>query len=373
MKFCVITHVEHVVKDDLYYAYGPYVNEMNIWFKYVDEVILVAPLLNKNSANPIYSPYSFKKLNFIKIPSIHLTSIKGIVQTFFSLPIIIVQIFKVFKNSDHIHLRCPGNIGLLGCFVQIFFPNKPKTAKYAGNWDPKSKQPWSYRLQKWILNNTLLTKNMQVLVYGEWPNTSKNIKPFFTATYSDIQKELLAPRDLNGLIKFIFVGTLSQGKQPLYAIQLVEKIKRLGVNAQLELYGEGKERLGIEKYIEDNELESIIFLKGNQSKETVERAYKESNFLILISKSEGWPKVVAEAMFWGCVPLTTNVSCVKYMIGERSRGVLLQQNLEKDANDIVELIVNTERYKKMCEEGQNWSQKYTLDYFESEIVKLIKK
>jgi hypothetical protein len=33
-----------------------------------------------------------------------------------------------------------------------FFPNKPKTAKYAGNWDPKSKT-WTYMQQK-ILSNT---------------------------------------------------------------------------------------------------------------------------------------------------------------------------------------------------------------------------
>ena len=70
-------------------------------------------------------------------------------------------------------------MGLIGAIVNILFPNKQKTAKYAGNWDPKSKQPWSYRLQKWILSNTFLTKNMQVLVYGEWPNQTKNIKPFF--------------------------------------------------------------------------------------------------------------------------------------------------------------------------------------------------
>ena len=77
---------------------------------------------------------------------------------------------------------------MLGCFIQILFPNKPKTAKYAGNWDPKSSQPTSYRIQKWILNNTILTKNMQALVYGEWEGNSKNIKPFFTATYQEKEK-----------------------------------------------------------------------------------------------------------------------------------------------------------------------------------------
>ena len=42
--------------------------------------------------------------------------------------------YKAMKWADHIHLRCPGNIGLLGCIVQIAFPKKVKTVKYAGNW-----------------------------------------------------------------------------------------------------------------------------------------------------------------------------------------------------------------------------------------------
>ena len=74
--------------------------------------------------------------------------------------------------------------------VQIFFPKKNKTAKYAGNWDPHSKQPWSYKLQRWILQNTFLTRNMTVLVYGEWPTMSSNCRSFFTATYRDSDKKL---------------------------------------------------------------------------------------------------------------------------------------------------------------------------------------
>ena len=38
-----------------------------------------------------------------------------------------------------------------------------------------------------ILSNTFLTKNMQVLVYGEWEGSSKNVKSFFTATYSELE------------------------------------------------------------------------------------------------------------------------------------------------------------------------------------------
>ena len=33
--------------DGKIYGYGPYIKEMNLWFKYVDEVILVAPVSQK--------------------------------------------------------------------------------------------------------------------------------------------------------------------------------------------------------------------------------------------------------------------------------------------------------------------------------------
>ena len=44
---------------------------------------------------------------------------------------------------------------------------------------PKSKQPWTYKLQKWILSNTFLTRNMQVLVYGEWESELQKYKTLF--------------------------------------------------------------------------------------------------------------------------------------------------------------------------------------------------
>jgi hypothetical protein len=52
------------------------------------------------------------------------------------------------RVADHIHLRCPSNI--VGLLVQILFPNA-QVLLNAGNWDPKSKKPWSYQLQQWIL------------------------------------------------------------------------------------------------------------------------------------------------------------------------------------------------------------------------------
>lgn len=370
MNFVIITHVQHIKENSKYYGYAPYVREMNIWLKYVDQVTVVAPI-EKIKLDNIHLNYQYKNIKFKEVPNFNTTSFFNLFKTLFKLPSVLWTIFLAMKKADHIHLRCPGNMGLLGCLVQILFPNTPKTAKYAGNWDPNAKQPFSYKIQKRILNNTFLTKNMQVLVYGEWEGSSKNIKPFFTATYSETKKEGILPRSLKQKINFVFVGTLSIGKKPLYAIQLVENLKKMGVAVQLDLFGDGVLRTELEKYIVSHQLAGYIFLKGNQSKEVIEQAYKESHFLVLASKSEGWPKVVAEAMFWGCLPLTTNVSCVNYMIGNGSRGKLLDLNLEVDTQLVFDILHNEAQYLKMCMEARDWSQHYTTEYFESEIVKLL--
>ncbi len=370
MNIVIVTHVPHIIENGSYYGYAPYVKEMNIWIKYADEVVIIAPL-EKIQKSPIHLCYKHHDITFVAIESFNILNIKSIFKTIFKIPRILHAIFINFKKADHIHLRCPGNIGLLGCIVQIFFPKTIKTAKYAGNWDPKAKYPLSYQLQRSILQSTFLTKNMQVLVYGKWQNSSKNIKSFFTATYGEIDKKNILPKNLDEVIKIVFVGTLSAGKRPLYAIKLIEKLANMGINVMLSIYGEGVERIIIEEYIFRNSLEKYVNLYGNQAEEIICKAYQESHFVILPSESEGWPKVIAEGMFWGCVPIATAVSCVPYMLDYGNRGLLLDMDIEKDSINIQNLIKDQNRYQKNISLGVEWSRKYTLDVFEAEIKLLL--
>lgn len=370
MKFVIITHVSHIKKENDYFAYAPYISEMNIWFKYIDEVIIVAPLKNKKPTE-IDIPYGRNNIDFRPVPDFNLTNFKNVLSSVFKLPIIFWRIFWAMKSADHIHLRCPGNMGLIGCLVQVLFPNKIKTAKYAGNWDPESKQPYTYKLQKWILRNTFLTRNMTVLVYGDWEKQSKNIKPFFTATYSESEKENVIKESFENTIEFIFVGSLVSGKNPMYAIQLAQELIEKGYKANLNLYGEGSERSNLENYIQINNLDNFIVLHGNQNKEIVKKAYQKSHLVILPSKSEGWPKAIAEGMFWGCVPVATRISCLPSMLDYGNRGILLGMYLDKDVNMIKEIISDEKTFLTKSRLTMQWSQNYTTDLFEAEIKKLL--
>lgn len=371
MTFCIVTHVPHGKNELSFFAYAPYVWEMNIWFKHTDRVTIVAPL-NLKKKTDIEIDYLHDNISFVKVEGFNVLSVKSSIKALINLPKISIKIFMAMKNADHIHLRCPGNMGLIGCLIQILFPSKPKTAKYAGNWDMNAKQPFSYKIQKWILNNTFLTRNIKVLVYGEWENTSKNIKPFFTASYSENEKEPIAARHFDGDINFMFVGTLSNGKQPMYAIKLIEKLIDFNPNIRLSIFGHGLEKEKILNYIEEKKLNENIFLVGNKPKEEIKKEYQKNHFVILPSLSEGWPKVVAEGMFWGCLPVATQVSCVPNMLANEERGVLLSLNLNDDVQKLTALLLNINEYTKRVNKAVDWSRNYTLDSFENEIMKLLK-
>ena len=371
MNFLVITNVAHYSFKNSIFGYAPYILEMNIWIKNVAKLTVVAPMSDK-SPTEIDAAYQHSNVEFKEILAFNCLNLLATFKTIVALPKILFKIAKAMKKADHIHLRCPSNLGLLGCIVQIFFPKKIKTAKYAGNWDLKAAKPLTYRVQQWILNNTFLTKNMQVLVYGEWEGSSTNIKPFFTATYSQYEIIKISEKNVNTALKCIFVGTLVAGKNPFYAIQLVQKLQNFGIDVSLDLYGDGVLRPELQNYITTNKLGHSIFLKGNVSKENLKKCYQESQFLILPSESEGWPKAVAEAMFWGCVPVTTNVSCVSEMIGNGTRGLLLTLDLDKDFLQLKNICTNNYIFSSLSLPAIAWSQQYTIEKFDTEIQRLLR-
>lgn len=372
MKLLIISSAPFIRKGNDLFAYSPYIDEMEIWRKNVDKIMFCCPFWQKeNSLLVKRIPFDIERI--FELKDFNFTSFLNIIKSIPKLCYNIVLLFYAFYKADAIHIRCPGNIGLLGCFVQLFFPFKTKTAKYAGNWDPKSNQPFSYKLQKWILSNTFLTKKMTVLVYGEWKKQSKNIKPFFTATYTENDKEAIKIRNFESEIIFLFVGTLSQGKRPLYAIQLIEKLNAINNKCILHIYGDGALNFEIKKYVIDRHLENCVFFFGNKDKANIKEAYQKSHFLLLPSVSEGWPKVIAEAMFWGCLPISTPVSCVSNMLDSGNRGVILSIDLDKDCDSILNLLNDEKIYTNKALEALNWSRKFTLDFFESEIATLIKK
>lgn len=373
MTLAIITSTPHKFKDGKYYAYGPYVREMNIWAKYADKVLVIAPRASNDDVGEIESAYT-KSVELVEVKPFNITTLFNLLRTLLLFPFISFKIFKVMKKADHIHMRCPCNMSLLGAFVQILFPKKKKTVKYAGNWDFASQQPWAYRMQQNILKNTTLSKNIKVLVYGNWDDATSNMVAFMSATYRNDERVPFAVKDYTKKLKFVFTASLVVGKRPLLTIKIIEALRKNGIDAEVHMFGDGPLMGKAKSYIKENNLEGNVFMYGNQDRETVKACLTDAYFSILPSKSEGWPKAIAEGMFFGAIPISTKISCLPWMLDYGNRGILIENDLDKAVQTILDHIQKGDVYlSELSKAALVWSQIYTLDKLDEEIGKLVVK
>jgi glycosyltransferase involved in cell wall biosynthesis len=370
IKFLVVTYAPTLKSGSAYYSYSPYVDEMDVWFKYADEYRIISP--NTYPSDFLSKPFKSKNIEYYHIPFIALNTLAVTVKSIVLLPYILFQLFRAMSWATHIHFRSPGNVTLLGSMVQVFFPSKTKSVKYAGNWDPNSKQPFSYRLQQSIFRSTKLSKNIKVLVYGEWPNETKNIYPFISATYKDSEKLPSKNRNYSKKLQFVFIGAMVIGKRPMLTVKIIQSLIEKGVVSELHMFGDGNLIDEVRQYIKDNNLNEFIFVHGNQDKEVLKDCLLDAHFTILPSKSEGWPKAIAEGMFFGAIPISTKISCLPWILDFGNRGILIEPDCENAVKSISSILDKGENYlNDMSKKAQDWSLQYTVDRLEGEIKKIV--
>jgi glycosyltransferase involved in cell wall biosynthesis len=129
-------------------------------------------------------------------------------------------------------------------------------------------------------------------------------------------------------------------------------------------------RTGLQQLIAEQDLGGQVFLHGNVSKDALKDYYRKAHFLVFLSRSEGWPKAVAEAMWWGCVPITTPVSCVPWMLAQGERG-FLAEDATAAVRAIVQCLTEPESYTHKAAKAAEWSRQFTLENFEEAIVQIM--
>jgi glycosyltransferase involved in cell wall biosynthesis len=69
-----------------------------------------------------------------------------------------------------------------------------------------------------------------------------------------------------------------------------------------------------------------IHVAGALNREELNEYYKRSHVLVLPSASEGFPKVIAEASAYGCIPVATALSAIPQYVSHLDNGFLLKDN-----------------------------------------------
>ncbi|HWZ85064.1 MAG TPA: glycosyltransferase [Thermoanaerobaculia bacterium] len=339
MKLLIVSHTPHHRDGDRLVGWGPTVREIDHLGGLFEQVVHVAPV-HPGTAPASEIPYRAGNVRVVAVPPAGGESMGEKLEVARVLPRYALTIWKELGRCDVAHVRCPSNIGLVAAALLVL-RRKPvlRWVKYAGNWRPKARESWSYRLQRWILDRGL-TRSL-VTVNGQWPNQPRHVRSFLNPGLTDAELRegaaAAARKSLSEPVRLLFVGRVDTEKGCGRAIEVMAGLKGRCVRAILEVIGDGPDRGRFEAQAAASGVADEVHFRGWLPRQAVAAFYAASHFLLLpSSSSEGWPKVLSEGMAYGVVPVTSDVSSIPQLIASFRAGRALDA---KSVAAFVEAIV----------------------------------
>tara|TARA_R100001369_G_C3321945_1_gene169094 strand:+ start:1637 stop:2770 length:1134 start_codon:yes stop_codon:yes gene_type:complete len=282
-------------------------------------------------------------------------------------PIMYRVIDAEIKKHPIIHSRAPSNPAYITMWLSKKYSNKRFWFKYAGNWTQSA--PFFYTLQRNKLKR--LGSNSVVTVNGRWKHQPSNVIPFDNPCLDEIDREsgknCIDSKTLEQETNYCFVGGLNENKGILLLLEAFNTLKTKGFKGSLHIIGDGPLREQVQQNV-DASFKNII-LHGALSKAEVNERYKQCHYLILPSKSEGFPKVISEAMNFGCIPIVSDVSCIDQYIQDGKNGFLIKPlSVPKLQQCLVKTKTITQgAFKKTIEYNYELAGRFTYSHYNERI------
>jgi glycosyltransferase involved in cell wall biosynthesis len=360
-KLVVITNVRHYGVGEQFYASGPYTLQIQPLADLFEKVLIAAPF---QRGLPPRDCLPFANRNISILPQMETggRTFKEKFLLFLNIPRHVLELSNAMLKGDVIQVRCPCNLGLLGTILAPLF-SKYIIANYAGQWMSFTGEPFSYRLQRFILRSWWWRKGL-VFVYGGEPNQPRQVIPIFasTMTAKQVQRGLEAAgqKQLTFPVQMLFVGRLVPAKGVDVLLKAASALLKQNVSFELSIVGDGHDRGRLEMMTKQLDLEKNVHFVGPLPYAEVMSWYEKAHVLVLPTKSEGFPKVLVEAMCYGVVCIATDTGLIPWMLKERG-FVFPYGDVGKLATQLRCIMEDPSMVQRLSKEASAWAQSYSIE------------
>ena len=371
-KLVIVSHVVHYKSGGRFYAYAPYAREINIWADMFEEIVIAAPCREQEPPGD-YALLEGKNFSIAPQRELGGETLAAKAKLLFSVPIVCWELARAMRQGDAVHVRCPGNLGLLGSILAPLF-SKHLVAKFAGQWNSSPGEPWSNRVQRAVLRSRWW--GSPVTVYGRWPGEPRHIIPFFNSVMTDEQIACAragATRGPSELRHVLFVGRLSRSKNVDVLLKALGKLRAEGLVFTASVAGEGPEFASLQQLSAQLGLGDAVEFTGGVSFERIVELLKRSGVLVLASETEGWPKAIVEGMAFGLVAIGAKVGLVPEILGEGRGLVVPPGNVEALANALRDVLSEPGKYAGMRSRALMWAGNYSIESLHDSLRLLLAK
>lgn len=374
MKLLIVSHTPHYLRDNIPVGWGPTIREIDFLTRLFDQVVHVAPLHVEDPPDSSL-PYTSKRVRFRPVRPAGGDNFLDKISVLRTAVQYVKVIRQEMREVDFIHVRCPAAISFV-TLVLLALTASPnyRWVKYAGNWRPQRNDPWTYSLQRWWLQKGL--HRGVVTVNGRWSDQPPHIFSFLNPSLTDleIKQSLSNQKNFAPPYWLLFVGRVETEKGAGRALQIAKMLKEQGVEFVLHLVGDGPEKPYWEEWSREQSIDSCTVFHGWLPRPALADFYSQAHFLILPSSaSEGWPKVLSEAMAYGVVPLAGAISSIPQILAETGAGMALPpMDIPTFKNTLLDYVAQPDRWKAASLAGIAAASNFTYDSYLEAVRRMFK-
>lgn len=360
-KLLVISDTALLKKDGVLMGFEPVVRELEVLANMFDEIVWLGSKISIEDT-AVRMPNT-KRIKMVQMPSVRNTRFNGL-KMLMNYPVFLYYILKHFFSATHVHTRGPSHPALIGILLCYMSRKKQFWHKYAGNWIADNLS-FTYRIQRMLLRNASFA-NVKVSVNGKWDKSPKHVLAFENPCFFESElvkaRVICTEKNFSSKLNLLFVGGLVHAKGIMELMEVIEKQQLPESIAEVFIVGNGPLYSEI-KAKADKITNLRVNLLGHLNRSEVDKYYSQSHIIILPSLSEGFPKVIAEAASYGCIPVVTNISSISQYIINGETGFLLDNNSPVSISTTLKVVANHAGQKKISGNASKMVQIFTYEHF----------
>jgi glycosyltransferase involved in cell wall biosynthesis len=275
------------------------------------------------------------------------------------------KILKEFNRADAVHAPIPGDVGTVGMLLAWLF-RKPLFVRHCGNWLRPT--TLAEKFWRWFMETSAGGRNVMLATGGAAePPSRKNPNVHWIFSTSLTQQELQVyagerayPAD--GQLRLIIVARQEKAKGAGTVIQCLRLLVKRFPGVSFDIVGEGSAIPEFKKLVSEAGVAERVHFSGKLNHEQVMQRLRDAHlFVFPTTSSDGFPKVVLEALASGLPVVATKVSVLPQLLGNGSGVLINEATPEAVARGVEQALSNPAQYEAMSRKAIETARQYSLE------------
>lgn len=284
-------------------------------------------------------------------------------------------LLREVRRADAVHAPIPGDVGTVG-IAAAFVLRRRLFVRHCGNW--LVQKTLAEHFWKWLMERFASSSNVMLATGGAADRPSRrngSIGWIFSTTLTE--QELASNsrrRDrLPGVGPRLIIACRQEWEKGTgILIESLPRILEHFPGASLEVLGDGAALPQFRRLARDLGLEDRVVFHGKVDHATVLRRLQEADlFCYPTRSSEGFPKVVLEALACGLPVLATGVSVLPRLLGTGAGLVLAEATPAAVAEGVRRCLSDAGEYCRMSARALDTARQYSLERWRETVGDLL--